>query len=185
MSIYSNQTNIYYFSVEPMPIDIIASSAEPAGKGGEGTLNCPKIFQNLCIHFLRKNNKLRQKTILYKSYIWEFNKCEVKWKVFNKLMTTLKRQLVFHGRCNFILSINHNVRQVLFQCGWSIPRNINLLRYPQSCYFETFWWLSKRDSLRKKCYSELFWSECGKMRTRITLKADTLSAVINVKRDYL
>ena len=123
--------------------------------------------------------------ILYKSYIWEFNKCEVKWKVFNKLMTTLKRQLVFHGRCNFILSINHNVRQVLFQCGWSIPRNINLLRYPQSCYFETFWWLSKRDSLRKKCYSELFWSECGKMRTRITLKADTLSAVINVKRDYL
>ena len=61
MSIYSSQTNIYYFSVEPMPIDIIASSAEPAGKGAEGTLDCPKIFQNVGIHFLRKNNKLRQK----------------------------------------------------------------------------------------------------------------------------
>ena len=161
MSIYSNQTNIYYFSVEATLIDIIASSADPAGKGGEGTLNCPKIFQKSLYPFFEKEQQIATENnfvqiILYKSYIWEFNKCEVKWKVFNKLMTTLKRQLVFHGRCNFILSINHNVRQVLFQCGWSIPRNINLLRYPQSCYFETFWWLSKRDSLRKNCYSELF-----------------------------
>ena len=33
--------------------------------------------------------------------------------------------------------------------------------------------------LGKKCrYSELFWSECGEMRTRITLNADTFRAVL-------
>ena len=33
-------------------------------------------------------------------------------------------------------------------------------------------------SLRKKCpYSELFWSECGKMRTRITPNTDTFHAM--------
>ena len=35
-----------------------------------------------------------------------------------------------------------------------------------------------RQSLRKKClYSELFWSECGKIQTRITLNIDTFHTV--------
>ena len=39
--------------------------------------------------------------------------------------------------------------------------------------------IGNSSSLRKKCpYSELFWSECGKMQTRITLNTDTFQAVI-------
>ena len=37
---------------------------------------------------------------------------------------------------------------------------------------------SQHSTLRKKCpHSELFWSECGKMRTRITPNIDTYHAV--------
>ena len=37
---------------------------------------------------------------------------------------------------------------------------------------------SQHSTLRKKCpHSELFWSECGKMRTRITPNMDTFHAV--------
>ena len=43
-------------------------------------------------------------------------------------------------------------------------------------------------SLRKKCrYSKLFWSECGKIRTRITPNMDTFDAVsifVSLKRFY-
>ena len=36
-------------------------------------------------------------------------------------------------------------------------------------------------TLREKCpYSELFWSECGKMRTRITPNTDTFYTVSNI-----
>ena len=46
---------------------------------------------------------------------------------------------------------------------------------------------SQHSTLRKKCpHSELFWSECGKMRTRITPNMDTFHAVHLTKtsRDY-
>ena len=45
--------------------------------------------------------------------------------------------------------------------------------------------LNWRYSLRKKCpHSELFWSECGKMRTRITLYTNTFHAVDILKIEF-
>ena len=44
---------------------------------------------------------------------------------------------------------------------------------------------SQHSTLRKKCpHSELFWSECGKMRTRITLYTNTFHAVYILKIEF-
>ena len=44
---------------------------------------------------------------------------------------------------------------------------------------------SQHSTLRKKCpHSELFWSECGKMRTRITLYTNTFHAVDILKIEF-
>ena len=43
--------------------------------------------------------------------------------------------------------------------------------------------LNVTQPLREKCpYSELFWSECGKMRTRITRKTDSFYAVTELRK---
>lgn len=89
------------------------SKSRTSGKKSKKKSPLPKYFSKCLCPFFEKEEQVATENIFCTTEsllsVWS-----IKCQILRNSMTILKGQLVFHGRRNFILSINEHVRQVLF-----------------------------------------------------------------------